>query len=105
MVKEYRLPGSSGYYRYRYSAPRTVKANVWLIFDNTKKSNLGLPLPKGTIRAYKKDNSGKAIFIGEANIGHTAEGETARLRVGRAFDVSGERVQTDYKKEGLGKHT
>ncbi len=105
VVKEYRLPGSSGYYRYRYSSPRSVKANVWLIFDNDKKSNLGMPLPKGTVRAYKKDASGKAIFIGEANIGHTAEGETVRLRVGRAFDVSGERVQTDYKKEGLARYT
>lgn len=105
VVKEYRLPGSSSYYRYRHSSPQSVKANVWLIFDNTKKSNLGIPLPKGTVRAYKKDASGKAIFIGEANIGHTAEGETVRMRVGRAFDVSGERVQTDYKKEGLARYT
>jgi hypothetical protein len=105
VVKEYRLPGSSSYYRYRYSSPRPMKANVWLIFDNTKKAHLGIPLPKGTIRAYKKDASGKAVFIGEANIDHTAENETVRLRVGRAFDVSGERVQTDYKKEGLARYT
>lgn len=105
VVKEYRLEGLSSYYRYRYSYSRPAKADVWLIFDNTKKANLGLPLPKGTIRAYKKDAAGKAVFIGEANIGHTAEGETVRLRVGKAFDVSGERVQTDYKKEGLARYT
>jgi hypothetical protein len=105
VVKEYRLQGTRYYYRYRYSAHRPTKADVWLIFDNTKKANLGLPLPKGTIRAYKKDAAGKAVFIGEANIGHTAEGETVRLRVGKAFDVSGERVQTDYKKEGLARYT
>ncbi len=105
VIKQYRLPGSSAYYRYRYSSPRPTKANVWLIFNNTKKSNLGIPLPRGTVRAYKKDASGKAIFIGEANIGHTAEGETVRMRVGRAFDVSGERVQTDFKKEGLARYT
>ncbi len=105
VVKEYRLQGSTSYYRYRYSSIRPAKADVWLIFNNTKKANLGLPLPKGTIRAYKKDAAGKAVFIGEANIGHTAEGETVRLRVGKAFDVSGERVQTDYKKEGLARYT
>lgn len=105
VVKQYRLEGSTAFYRYRYASPRRTKADVWLIFDNTKKANIGIPLPRGIIRVYKKDASGKAVFIGEARIDHTAENETVRLRVGRAFDVSGERVQTDYKREGLARNT
>src|SRR5262249_8816148 len=35
----------------------------------------------------------------EDQINHTAEGERVRLKVGQAFDVSGQRAQTDFKSE------
>ena len=37
-------------------------------------------------------------FIGEDQIDHTPEDETIRLKVGDAFDVVAERIQTDFKK-------
>ena len=97
--KQYLLTSYGQYYRSRYTVPGTVKAEVWLHFSNEKKSNLGLPLPRGVVRVYKRDSSGKAVFVGEDQINHTAEGERVRLKVGQAFDVSGIRTQTDFKSE------
>ncbi len=97
--KQYLLASAGQYYRSRYAVPGTVKAEVWLHFSNDKKSNLGLPLPRGVVRVYKRDSSGKAVFVGEDQINHTAEGERVRLKVGDAFDVSGIRTQTDFKSE------
>jgi hypothetical protein len=97
--KEYRLESAGQYYRSRYTVPGTVKADVWIHFANDKASQLGLPLPRGVIRVYKRDSAGKAVFVGEDAINHTAEGERVRLKVGQAFDVSGIRTQTDFKSE------
>ena len=102
-VKEYRLAGYGQYYRSRYTVPGTVKAEIWLHFANEKKANLGLPLPRGVVRVYKRDSAGKAVFVGEDAINHTAEGERVRLKVGQAFDVSGIRTQTDFRSEAGGR--
>ena len=101
VAKEYRFEGQGQFYRGRYTAPVKMKAAVFLNVENEKRANLGLPLPRGVVRVYKKDASGKAVFLGEDGIDHTAEGEKMRLRLGNAFDVSGERVQTEYRREGL----
>ncbi len=74
------------------------KINVMLNFDNTKTNNLGMPLPKGTIKIFKKDSEEKLQFIGEDSIDHTPKDETLRLLVGQAFDIVGERIQMDYNK-------
>jgi hypothetical protein len=97
--KEYRFSGFGQYYRSRYAVPGTVKAEIFFHFVNDKKANLGLPLPRGVIRVYKRDLSGKAVFVGEDEINHTAEGEQVRLNVGQAFDVSGIRTQTEFRSE------
>jgi hypothetical protein len=56
-----------------------------------------MPLPKGILRVYKKDNAGNAQFVGEDNIDHTAKNETVRLKLGNAFDVTADKKQTDFK--------
>ncbi len=55
-------------------------------------------LPKGRVRVYQEDVDGAALLIGEDNIDHTPEGETVRLYVGDAFDIVGERIQTDFRR-------
>ncbi|RMF74821.1 MAG: DUF4139 domain-containing protein [Acidobacteria bacterium] len=80
----------------RGTLTRDQKAEVVLRFDNTKKVGLGVPLPKGTIRVYKKDRSGAEQFVGEDAIDHTPRDETIRLHVGDAFDVVASQTQTDY---------
>jgi len=62
--------------------------SVRLELENTEDSNLGMPLPKGVVRIYGKDQSGAAQFIGEDGIAHTAEGNALDLAVGKAFDVT-----------------
>ncbi|MCZ6861568.1 MAG: DUF4139 domain-containing protein [Alphaproteobacteria bacterium] len=104
VVKEYWLSGGR-YFRRRYRGEIKLGVNVWLRFTNDKASNLGMPLPKGVVRIYKKDDKGKALFIGEDRIGHTPEGLAVRLRMGRAFDVTGSRKQTDYIRSGFDRRT
>ncbi len=51
------------------------KVNVMLNFNNSKENNLGIPLPKGTVRVFKEDSEGKLQFIGEDSIDHTPKDE------------------------------
>jgi hypothetical protein len=88
------------YYNYANSEKQKLPVGVYLEFDNSEKNGLGLPLPKGTFRLYKKDASGAEQFIGEDRIEHTPKDETIRLKVGNAFDIVAERVQTDYRNLG-----
>lgn len=76
------------------------KVRVNLEFQNTKKSGLGLPLPKGKVRVYKKDSDGAQEFIGEDQIDHTPADETVRVYLGNAFDIVGERKKISSKKIG-----
>jgi hypothetical protein len=82
----------------RISGPdKSKKVGVYLSLDNSKKNNMGMPLPKGVVRVYKKDMDGALQFIGEDRIDHTPEDETIRIKMGDAFDIVAERVQTDFK--------
>lgn len=101
VAKEYRFSGYNYTYRRRFAGVQNTKATVWLKFANAKAANLGLPLPAGIVRVYKKDKDGNAVFVGSDRIGHTAVNDKVNLRVGTAFDVSGRRVQTDYRRERL----
>ncbi len=74
------------------------KVSVVLEIDNTQKNNLGMPLPKGTVRVYKADKDGGNQFIGEDAIDHTPKDEKFSIKMGEAFDVVGERKQTDFKR-------
>jgi hypothetical protein len=58
---------------------------------------MGMPLPKGIVRVYKKDSGGSLQFVGEDRIDHTPQDETIRVKMGEAFDVVAERVQTGFE--------
>jgi len=73
------------------------KVGVYVTFKNEEKSGLGLPLPKGKVRVYKRDQDGKEQFIGEDQIDHTPKDEEVKLYLGNAFDIIGERSQKDFK--------
>ena len=79
------------------------KVGVFMTFRNEQASGLGIPLPKGTVRVYKRDDDNKEQFIGEDKIDHTAKDEEVRLYLGNAFDLIGERVQKDFKSFSLGR--
>ena len=74
------------------------KIGVFVEIQNRKENNLGMPLPKGTVRVYKADKEGSLQFVGEDSIDHTPKDEKVRIKLGDAFDVVGSRKQTDWKK-------
>jgi hypothetical protein len=80
-----------------------TKVGTYVTFTNDSKSGLGIPLPKGKIRVYKLDSDGKEQFVGEDRIDHTPKDEELRLYLGNAFDIVGERAQTDFKSFAAGK--
>jgi hypothetical protein len=97
--KELVLKGADYYYMGQYGEIGTkMKVGVFVEFDNKEASKLGMPLPKGTLRVYKKDSKGNAQFVGEDSIDHTPKNETVRLKLGEAFDVTADKKQTDFKK-------
>lgn len=74
--------------------------NVTLRFENSEANGLGLPIPQGILRVYKRDRAGAPQFLGENRVRHTPKDETLEFEVGRAFDIVGEHVQTDYQRLG-----
>ncbi len=93
--------GQQYWYRGRYGQVQSKqKVGVYLDLINSKKNNLGMPLPKGVVRVYKADKSGAKQFIGEDRIDHTPRDEKVRIKMGEAFDVVGNRKQTDYNRLG-----
>jgi hypothetical protein len=79
--------------------------NVWVMqeFANDSENNLGMPLPKGRVRFYRRDESGQLEFTGENQIDHTPKGELLRLYTGNAFDLTGERHRLDYRLDSRGR--
>ncbi len=80
-----------------------TKVGTYVTFRNDTKAGLGIPLPKGKVRVYKRDDDGKEQFIGEDQIDHTPKDEKVRLYLGNAFDVVGERAQTDFRSYANGR--
>lgn len=95
--------------RYRGWTPDNIRRNreygtdcnpkVWVMkeFENSEKNNLGIPLPRGVVRFYRRDDDGQLEFTGENIIDHTPKDETVRVYTGNAFDLVGERKRTHYQ--------
>ncbi|MGZ8847297.1 MAG: DUF4139 domain-containing protein, partial [Pyrinomonadaceae bacterium] len=97
--KEFVINGQRYYYTgyNNPGQPIKEKVGVFIQFRNSQLNKLGMPLPAGTVRLYKKDDKGNQQFIGEDKIDHTPKDEDVRVKVGDAFDIVAERKQTDYK--------
>jgi hypothetical protein len=96
--KEYRFVNIANAYDYvQAEAPRS-NATVRIAFDNSEAARLGLPLPGGIVRVYKNDSGGQALFVGEDRIQHTPKGESVKLTLGQAFDVTARPRQTDFER-------
>ena len=54
-------------------------------------------LPAGRVRMIANSSDGAPEFLGEDLIGHTPKNEPVALQLGDAFDLRGERRQTDYQ--------
>jgi hypothetical protein len=97
-VKRYVLESGAGFIGPRGGGQTNqVKLAVKLEFVNARSNGLGVPLPKGRVRVYKADSDRALQLIGEDQIDHTPRDEKVRLKLGEAFDVVGERAQTDFR--------
>ncbi|MCP4211910.1 MAG: DUF4139 domain-containing protein, partial [Halieaceae bacterium] len=82
-----------------YGSTGNSKIKVQLSF-NTGEEGVDAQLPRGTVRMYQADIDGSPLLIGEDQIDHTPKGEDVTLDIGEAFDLVGERKQTDFKRIG-----
>ena len=97
--KELLYYGARYYYRKQHGGViSNQKVGVFVELENKKENNLGIPLPKGTIRVYKHDKERSLQFVGEDSIDHTPKDEKVRIKLGDAFDVVGSRKQKGWRK-------
>jgi hypothetical protein len=80
-----------------YGQSGNKKILVQREFVNAETNHLGIALPAGKLRFYRRDNDSQLQFVGENTIDHTPRNETVRVTTGNAFDLVGERKQTDFK--------
>lgn len=88
---------------YSYGTESNPKIWVMREFANSEANHLGMPLPKGRVRFYRRNDDTQIEFTGENVIDHTPRDENVRVYTGNAFDMTGERRRTDYKLD-LDKH-
>jgi hypothetical protein len=90
-----------GYPDFRQNQQYGTESNphVWVMreFTNSAANHLGVPLPQGRVRFYRRDQDGQVEFTGENQIDHTPKDETVRVYTGNAFDIAGERRHTRFE--------
>ncbi len=102
ITRKYEYDGEgSGYYSglnldRNFSSQDNKKVAIVQEFKNTEANHLGIPLPAGKLRFYRQDEGGQVEFTGENIIDHTPKDGTIRVVTGDAFDITGERKQTDF---------
>ena len=79
-----------------YGQSDNKKIIVQREFKNAETNQLGIALPAGKLRFYRRDTDGQLQFVGENTIDHTPRNETVRVTTGNSFDLVGERKQTDF---------
>ena len=93
-----------GYENIRAQAQYGTQTNkkVWVMkrIKNSETNRLGIPLPKGKVRFYRQDTDGQLEFTGEDLIDHTPKDEMLQMYLGNAFDIAGERRQTNFTQSG-----
>jgi len=96
--KRYEFRGQAYWYLSQMPEMKDQHAEVFLEFENEKDNALGIPLPGGVMRVYQEDSESTLQLLGEDRIQHTPRDEQVRLKLGQAFDVVGDRIQTDFKR-------
>ena len=99
----YVYDGAAGYqfyglnYEQGYGQSDNKKIIVQREFKNAETNQLGIALPAGKLRFYRRDDDGQLQFVGENTIDHTPRNETVRVTTGNSFDLVGERKQTNFR--------
>jgi hypothetical protein len=80
-----------------YEHDKSEKVQIKFEFENKKEHGLGIALPKGKVRVFKKDTDGSLEFVGEDEIDHTPNKDKLSLYIGDAFDITVEYKILDSK--------
>jgi hypothetical protein len=80
-----------------FGTESSSKVAITSEFKNDAANHLGVPLPEGQVHFYRPDADGHLQFSGDSRIDNTAQNELVRTITGYAFDLIGERRQTDYR--------
>lgn len=91
--------GNWEYLRQQRDLGTESSPKVWIMqeFKNSTQNHLGIPLRKGRMRFYRRDEGGALQFVGENTIDHTPRDETLRVYTGNAFDMTGSRRRTNFR--------
>jgi len=78
-------------------AGETVPTHVSVTekIKNSETNHLGMPIPAGRLRVYRRDTDGQVQFVGESMIEHTPAEREIGIVTGKAFDLTGTRRQTE----------
>jgi len=95
-------PGVDFTKRLVFDGLRGGDVRVGMEFTNSEKAGLGMPLPAGIVRVFKRDSDGDPQFLGEDRIDHTPKNEDRLLYIGNAFDIVGETRRTEHTKKKRG---
>jgi hypothetical protein len=105
VTQEFVVPGAlpwRGWMGQMGTDANQVPVQVWYTFKRGRGNPFGdRPLPGGTVQLYQADSAGRVQLVGEAAIDHTPAGKDVRVQSGDAFDVTAERIQTDYTQEAI----
>jgi len=94
-ASDYRFYGGLNYGQ-DYGTVGNKKVAVMREFVNAETNHLGIALPAGKLRFYRRNDDGQLEFTGEDTIDHTPRNETIRVTTGNSFDLVGERKQTNF---------
>jgi hypothetical protein len=92
----YVYDGAAGYqfyglnYEQDYGQSENKKVLVQREFVNAETNHLGIALPAGKLRFYRRDSDSQLQFVGENTIDHTPRNETIRVTTGNSFDLVGD---------------
>lgn len=104
-TREFVVPGAlpfRGYFAQSPAEPNRVPVQVWYTLKRTRGTPFGeRPLPGATVQLFQADSAGRLQLVGEARSDHSAPGRDLRVQSGDAFDITAERVQTDYTQEPI----
>jgi len=103
VTQEYVIAGAvpfRGYLPNSQAQPNEVPVEVWYTLKRGRGTPFGdRPLPGGVVQLYQADSAGRVQLVGEAQSAHLAPGRDLRVQSGTAFDLTADRVQTDYAQE------
>lgn len=104
-VREFVVPGAIPWRGFGPGQAPDVQhppVQVWYTVRRARQTAFGdRPLPAGTVQLYEPDSDRRVQLVGESAITHTPAGADVRIQAGDAFNVTAERVQTDYRVEDL----